>query len=239
MTYTFSAEQRQRLINGLQAATAIPFIDDIEDFVVESILAYAKDIDIPDPFFETRSKRLFDVVDTNQRVGWSVKSLQCPFTPLGRIELVIQRADIFKKAEELGFPSLSKDSSPADLGVALLRHWNRKINEDSSLQNVSSRRIFMLLKRADSFEYSFVEEDIKQYDEDSLVWKWTDRTKTGLQGWSADGRQLIYRWYPGQKQFFEGFYLPAELDTFSIHPVRLKTAQAVHLLLEHLPGTGE
>ena len=65
MQYFLSDQQLLRIERGLKAAIAIPFIDDIEDYIVEAILEYAKEIDGVDPFVHTRSKRLYDVVDRN------------------------------------------------------------------------------------------------------------------------------------------------------------------------------
>ena len=45
MQYFLSDQQLLRIERGLKAAIAIPFIDDIEDYIVEAILEYAKEID--------------------------------------------------------------------------------------------------------------------------------------------------------------------------------------------------
>jgi len=69
--YYLTDEEESRLQAGLQTAFAIPFIDDVEDFVWEAIFAYAKNIPLPDPLFNTRYKTLFDVVDpiSPERIG--------------------------------------------------------------------------------------------------------------------------------------------------------------------------
>ena len=79
MQYFLTPEELKRMKDGLQATVAIPFIDDIEDYIVEAIWEYAKDIDGIDPLFNIRSKKLYDVVDTRTKRGWSVKSLQWAF----------------------------------------------------------------------------------------------------------------------------------------------------------------
>ena len=76
MAYPLTAEQLLRIEHGLKATIAIPFIDDIEDYIVEAILEYTKEIDGVDPFTNIRSKRLYDVVDRNNHIGYSVKSIK-------------------------------------------------------------------------------------------------------------------------------------------------------------------
>lgn len=79
---------------------------------------------------------------------------------------MIQRADIFKKAKELGFGHLDIHSNPQTLGAALLEHWRRKVEDDATYQNVDHKRIFVLLN------------------------------KTGLQGIRNKDQMCVYRWYP-------------------------------------------
>ncbi|GAB4415199.1 MAG: hypothetical protein Fur0044_10230 [Anaerolineae bacterium] len=101
--YSLNDEEKKRLAEGIRAAFAIPFIDDVEDFIWEAIFAYAKGIETTDPLKNIRSKRLFDVIDKERKIGWSVKAVQrAIYLPCDH-EVVIQRADIFKKAIRLGF----------------------------------------------------------------------------------------------------------------------------------------
>lgn len=235
MIYTFTQDEISRFTVALRSAIAMPFIDDIEDFVVEVIFAYMKNITIQDPFLHIRSKRLYDVVDTRTQTGWSVKSIQYSYAPCSRIELVIQRADIFKKAHILGFEYLSKDTDTQILGRALLKHWQDKVDEDAIIQRVTSKRVFILLKQKNSTgQYSLFEEDLHHYTPEDLVWQWTDDSKTGLQGVRLSDGQVIYRWYPNQKQLFEGFFLPLELTDIRVTPIRLEIAQVVDIVSEYL-----
>ena len=236
MVYDFQESVKLRFIKALRAAVAVPFIDDIEDFIVESIWAYANTIQIPDPFFTTRSKKLYDVVDPEKKTGWSVKSVQYAFAPGTRFELVIQRADIFKKANALGYESLSINTDPQILGEALLKHWQEKVTQDAAAQGVDSKRVFILLKQRYSYEYAMFEEDIRLYSNDEISWHWTDNTHTGLQGTRKSDKECVYRWYPNQKQLFEGFFLPEKIESFSIAPVRIPINQAVDLLVQHIEG---
>lgn len=236
MQYYLTKEQLNRMEKGLKAAIAIPFIDDIEDYVVEAILKYTKEIDGVDPFTNKRSKRLYDVVDSPTSVGYSVKSLKWDFRDNAEteFELVIQRADIFKKAQMLGFEHLDVNSDTQSLGAALLEHWKRKVEDDAKFQGVKSKRIFVLLKSTNNRKFAFFEEDIQLYNADELTWKWTDDNKTGLQGIRKKDQMCIYRWYPNQKQFFERFKLPANIQKLDIIPQRLGKDQVVDILLPFL-----
>lgn len=236
MQYFLTEPQLKRMEKGLRVAIAIPFIDDIEDYIVEALLEYAKEINGIDPFVNIRSKRLYDVVDTKRKIGYSVKSLKWAFQAgtESEFELVIQRADIFKKATSLGFEQLDIHSDPQILGAALLKHWRIKVEQDAVFQDVNDKRVFVLLKSVDNKKFAFFEENIRLYQQDEITWKWTDNTKTGLQGIHREGQMCVYRWYPNQKQFFERFKLPANIQKLEINPVRLKKAQVVDTLLPYL-----
>ncbi len=236
MQYFLTAPQLKRIEKGLKTAISIPFIDDIEDYIVEAILEYTKEINGIDPFTNTRSKRLYDVVDTKLKIGYSVKSLKWAFHvgTESEFELVIQRADIFKKATALGFDHLDINSDPQTLGAALLKHWRTKVEEDAIFQDVDDKRVFVLLKSIDNKKFAFYEENIKLYQQNEITWRWTDNTKTGLQGIRNEDQMCVYRWYPNQKQFFERFKLPADIQKIEINPIRLKKDQVVDILLPYL-----
>lgn len=231
--YSLTKSELGRLREGVRAALALPFIDDIEDFIWEGVFAYSKNIPLQDTVSSIRSKRLFDIVDQSNNIGWSAKALQWNFNLPTEFELVVQRADIFKKAESLGFRKLNKDSSPPTLGKALLKHWNTKILEDAAAQSVSDRRICILLKSRDRTEYAYLEEPLKVYSNEELDWKWTDSTKTGLQGITKNGF-TAFRWYPNQKQLFERFSITEKAPVFSIEPERLPLDTAIKMIIERL-----
>lgn len=63
MQYFLTTDEMNRLISALKVAIAIPFIDDIEDYIAEAIWKYTKNIDGIDPLYNIRSKSLYDVVD--------------------------------------------------------------------------------------------------------------------------------------------------------------------------------
>ena len=102
MNYQLTRQESSLLRRGLQAAMSTFFVDDIEDFVWEAIFAYVKGLRVVDPLNETRSKWLFDVVDSKRRIGWSAKTgLTTSFDSGHEIELVVQRADVFGKNSKL------------------------------------------------------------------------------------------------------------------------------------------
>lgn len=218
--YNLTPENEQRLVKGLEAAISVPIIDSIEDFVWESIFCYMKNIPYIDPFSNIRSKKLYDVTDPANHVGWSAKALQWTLTPGGEFEIVIQRADVFKKAEQLGFPELNLNSDPNIIGAALLKHWQNKINGDAVAQNIKDKRICILLKNKDCTRFSYLEEDIALYDKSDLDWEWTDSSKTGLKAIRKSDNFCVYKWYHNQTQFFERFKFDAESKIYSINLYR-------------------
>lgn len=234
MQYFLTHDEMTRFASALKATIAIPFIDDIEDYVVEAIWEHAKSIDGVDPFYNIRSKKLYDVVDENTHVGWSVKSIQWAFYNECEFELVIQRADVYKKAADLGFEPLDSSSDPNRIGAALLKHWQNKVNGDAEDQRVTSKRILVLLKTADKKHYAVFEEDIVQYATEDLYWEWTNADKNGLKGYRCSDNMCVYRWYPSQKQLFERFILPTETQRVDITPIRLDKKQFVDIILPFL-----
>ncbi len=229
MHYSLNKEEQARLKKAIAAVMALPFIDDLEDYIWEAVFAYTKRVELIDPLTSIRSKRLFDVIDTKNRIGWSGKAVQWPIsnTPF-EFELVIQRADIFKKAEALGFKTLTKDSKPADLGKALLKHWyQEKVEKDAQIQGVDDKRVCILIKSPDRNKYAYVEEDVAYYKPEELEWHWTDKTKTGLQGIRKADRFVAFRWYPNQKQLFERFRLTDKAFIFELSPKRLPLSETI------------
>jgi hypothetical protein len=230
MEYILSENEKERLRKALVAAIAVPFIDDIEDYIVESIWAYTKNIQIVDPFFNIRSKKLFDVTDRQRGIGWSIKSLQWEFIPGCEFELVIQRAAVYKKAEMLGFGGLSSNSPPNEIGAALLKHWKLKVEGDAKAQGVEDKRVMVLLKTADKTRFSIFEDDLHIYAPNEIEWQWTNSEKNGLKGIRKSDEICVYRWYPSQTQFFERFVLPDGAYHFMLEPQRMEVDSFVDIL---------
>ncbi len=232
--YNLTEENENRLLTGLKAAVSIPIIDSIEDFIWESIFCYMKQIPYIDPFKNTRSKKLYDITDSENNIGWSAKALQWSLTPGSEFEIVIQRADVFKKAESLGFNNLNIDSDPNIIGAALLKHWHLKINEDAKKQNVKDKRICILLKNKACTKFAYIEEDIAIYDTDELEWMWSDSDKTGLKGIRKTDGFCVYKWYHNQTQFFERFKFEQSSKIYNIDLHRLSLNHFIDLIHKEL-----
>lgn len=233
--YLLTPRELARFIKAMRVAMAIPFIDDIEDFVVEAIWQYSKNIDGLDPLYNIRSKDLYDVVDTRRGIGWSVKSVQWSFHPECRFELVIQRADVYKKAKSLGFEKLNSNSKPDQIGHALLKHWEQKVINDAISQDVRSKRILILLKTPAKNKFAIYEDDLQLYPQDALYWEWTNEQHNGLKGILRDSGIWVYKWYQSQKQLFERFTLPINVQQFEVVPYRLTKEQLVEMISPSLP----
>lgn len=233
MKYPLSNSEKVRLLRAMTAVFSIPFIDDVEDYIWEAVFCYTKKVTLTDPLTAIRSKRLFDVIDTAKQIGWSAKALQCTILPGSEFEIVIQRSDIFKKAKELGFRTLTKSSPPETLGSALYKHWyETKVRSDAVIQGVKDKRVCILLKSHDRKQFAYVEDDIAEYKENELEWRWTDSSKTGLQGTHKATGWLAFRWYPNQKQLFERFKIPKDVFTFPLNPTRLSLDSVIDSLLQ-------
>jgi len=229
-TYNLTNKQKAKLVKGVTASLSLPIVDSLEDFIWEAIFCYTKGVKLFDPLFTKRSKLLFDVVDVSSNVGWSAKSLQCSVRENVEFELVIQRADIFKKRVDLGFPNLNMNSSTNIIGSALIKHWHKKINDDAKAQNVTDKRVCILLKTAKNNKFAYFEEELAIYPPNDLNWKWTNKTKTGLQGIRKSDNFCVYRWYPNQKQFFERFKLHENAHIFDTSIIRLPLDEVIEML---------
>lgn len=226
--YQLTKAARARLHIAIRIGLSIPFVEDIEDFMWEAVFHYVKSVRLPDPIREGRSKRLFDCVDPKAHRGWSLKSLQWNTLEVGTpFEFVIQRADIFKKAKQLGFDALSPNSPEQDLGLALIRHWNGKLSKDAQVQGVADSRMATLLKSRDREHFVYVEVEYPPLNPADFEWRWSDPTKQGLQGWRNGVLKL--RWYPNQKQLFECFNIPEESYHFTVTWTRLALPEFVDL----------
>lgn len=216
---------------SVQAAYLIPFIDDVEDFVWEAVWYETKGLLLNQRL--ARSKKLFDVVDTVTKIGWSAKTLVVPDTATNRqIEFVIQRADIIKKQEKLGFTGLSIEASPPqDLGNAVLTHWRNKVDEDAKLQQVTDQRLAILLKSKSLTSFAVIEDVLAVPSNDEISWFWTDaNTKVGLQGRNITNGLIQYRWYRNQTQLFERLAITDDAKRFEIDPKMLSLAELLLMM---------
>lgn len=229
LNYQLTEEEKARLQESIRAALAIPFIDDVEDFVWEAIFHYVKGLRLPDPIREGRSKRLFDAISPDG-TGWSLKALLWTrLEPGDSFEFVIQRADIFKKADKLGFPEgLNHSSPPEALGQALVRHWNQKARADARAQGVSAPRLAVLLKSPSRRRFVYMEFPYPPLDERQFQWRWSREDHLGLQG--LRGGKVRLKWYHGQKQLFQVYEIPAEAFRFDLEWERLEIPSLLEAL---------
>jgi hypothetical protein len=214
-----SDKELERLISAIEFCYSVPFIDDVEDFIFESIWSYVKDIPIDNPL--SRTKKLFDVVDVKKKTGWSAKTLVLNSSTAKDCEFVIQRADVFKKAVELGYPRLTENSEPQEIGNAVLEHWKQKVELDSEFQGVGDRRLVLLLKNSKRNEFRIIEESLNVPMHEDLIWDWTNEARLGLQAVRKDDNFVAFRWYRNQKQLFERIKITHEIPSFTIRPARI------------------
>jgi hypothetical protein len=188
----------ERLRKAIIATIASPVIGSIEDYAWEAIFHYVKNIPLSDPALG-RSKLLYDVVDITTATGWSLKSLQLRnLTSVNTFLFVIQRADIIKKAAQLGFPHLTEQSSPADLGAAIIQHWNEKIISSKTSQSIINSYEGILLKTIRGYEYIYCEFPLNPFDPNDFSWVWTTDRVTGGSGAGLQG-SIAGKTLPGDK----------------------------------------
>ncbi len=213
--YSLTEAEQARLRAALLAAFSVPIIDDVEDYVWEALFHHVKAIKLADPITEGRTKKLFDAVAPDGR-GWSLKTLVWDNQAVGsNFEFVIQRADVFKKAVELGFEKgLHPKSATNDLGNALVRHWNAKFTKDSKAQKVTDPRVCILLKDSARRNFTYVEFGYPSLKENDYTWQWSKQDGFGLKGFKGDTTR--FKWYHGQKQLFEVFQIPHEAYKFKV-----------------------
>ncbi|WP_414564232.1 MULTISPECIES: hypothetical protein [unclassified Anabaena] len=216
---------------------ASPMIGSIEDYTWEAIFHYIKDIPLSDPALG-RSKLLYDAVDLVTKTGWSLKSLQLNRLNLGStFFFVIQRADIIKKAIQLGFTGLTEQSSPNELGSAIIQHWNEKIISSQVAQSVVASYESIFLKTIKGYEYIYCEFPLHPLDPNQFTWAWTvdkitGRSGAGLQGSIAGKIELV--WYKNQKQLFRARTIPTQAVRITVDRTRLTLDRYVETVISAL-----
>ena len=147
---------------------------------------------------------------------------------------VIQRADVIKKATQLGFPGLTEQSSPTELGAAIVQHWNEKITSSQATQNVIYSYEGILLKTIRGHEYIYCEFPLNPFDPNAFSWAWTvdrvsGRSGAGLQGSIAGKPELV--WYKNQKQLFRARTILPEAVHIRVERTRLTLDRYVQTVL--------
>ena len=148
-----------------------------------------------------------------------------------------QRADVIKKANQLGFPGLTEQSPPAELGAAIIQHWNEKIVSSQATQGIVNSYEGILLKTIRGFEYIYCEFPLNPLDSKAFSWRWTVNRITGmsgagLQGSVAGKTELV--WYKNQKQLFRTRTIPPEAVHIRVERTRLTPDRYVKTILSAL-----
>ncbi|MEM7714967.1 MAG: hypothetical protein AAF349_15545 [Cyanobacteria bacterium P01_A01_bin.68] len=230
-------EEIERLRQGIIATIASPVIGSIEDYAWEAIFHYVKNLPMSDPA-SGRSKLLYDAVDRENAIGWSLKSLQKTNLLVGSsFSFVIQRADVIKKADLLGFPGLTEKSPPQQIGAAIIKHWNEKIISSRLAQAVRASYEGILLKTIKGTEYVYCEFALEPLEVDAFSWNWTTDRKTGKSGAGLQGSiegnvELV--WYKNQKQLFRARTIPEQATRITVKRYRLNPAKYVETILSSL-----
>ncbi len=231
------SEEIERLRKAIIATIASPVIGSIEDYAWEAIFHYVKNLSMLDPALG-RSKFLYDAVDRENAIGWSLKSLQKTNLLVGSsFSFVIQRADVIKKADLLGFPGLTEKSSPQDIGAAIVKHWNEKIITSRLAQGVRTSYEGILLKTIKGTEYVYCEFPLEPLQADAFSWNWTTDRKTGKSGAGLQGSiegnvELV--WYKNQKQLFRTRTIPEQATRITVKRYRLNPTEYVETILSSL-----
>lgn len=230
-------EEIKRLKQGIIATIASPVIGSIEDYAWEAIFHYVKNLPMLDPA-SGRSKLLYDAVDRKNAIGWSLKSLQKTNLLVGSsFSFIIQRADVIKKADSLGFPGLTEKSPPQDIGAAIIKHWNQKIITSRLAQGIKTSYEGILLKTIKGTEYVYCEFPLEPLQADTFSWNWTIDRKSGKSGAGLQGSiegnvELV--WYKNQKQLFRARTIPEQATRIAVKRYRLNPSEYVETILSSL-----
>lgn len=146
---------------------------------------------------------------------------------------MIQRANIFQKARDLGFPEgLNDRSEEANLGNALIRHWNEKHQRDCIAQNVTDPRLAILLKNKQRKKLAYLEFSYPLLNEADYEWQWSRKQRLGLQG--LKGGRVHLKWYPSGTQLFQVFEIPENAYYFEIEWQRATLSNLIDILQRSL-----
>lgn len=164
------------------------------------------------------TKLLYDVVDIQNKIGRSVKTIRGNTTRGARVEPIIARADIYGKATELGYDELSDKDHPQYLGNALIRFWNNKMQEHADLLGIRTKKISILVKSSSLTQFAYFEKDLEPYYEDNFKWRWTDDQRVGLVGFPEGKDYWKFKWNPKGQQLFERWLIPRDAYIFEVEP---------------------
>ena len=205
-------EFKKNIKENVKLVLSMPFAGKLVGENWEHLVADAYTI------FHVPKKLLFDVIDTKTRTGLSVKTIFGDPSIGARVEPIIARANIFSKANELGFDDLSINDHPQYLGNALIRFWNNKVETDAKKLKIKKRKISILVKSKNLDKFAYFEKNIDYYNENDFEWAWTDNKKLGLQGKKKDTDYWKFRWSSHENQLVERWLIPRNSFIFKIKP---------------------
>ncbi len=197
---------------NVEVILSMPFAGKLNGDNWEYLVSDAYDI------FHIPTKLLYDVVDLESGIGRSVKTIRGSVAIGARVEPIIARADVFGKANELGYADLSANDHPQYIGNALIRFWNDKVENHADLLGIKTRKISVLVKSDDLTQFAYFEKSIDRYEEDDFTWAWTDDQKVGLQGKIKNTDYWKFKWNPKYMQLFERWLIPKNAYIFEITP---------------------
>lgn len=195
---------------NVEVILSMPFAGKLNGDNWEYLVSDAYDI------FHIPTKLLYDVVDLETGIGRSVKTIRGSVAIGARVEPIIARADVFGKANELGYDDLSANDHPQYIGNSLIRFWNDKVENHADLLGIKTRKISVLVKSDDLTHFAYFEKSIDRYEEDDFTWKWTDEEKVGLQGKRKDTDYWKFKWNPKYMQLFERWLIPKDAYIFEV-----------------------
>jgi hypothetical protein len=208
-------EFKKNIKDYVEIILSMPFAGKLNGESWEYLVSYAYNV----PHVPT--KLLYDVVDLKNLIGRSVKTIRGNVVLGGRVEPIIARADIYSKAQELGYDELSDKDHPQYLGNALIRFWNDKIQSHADLLGIKTKKISMLVKSFELTEFAYFEKDLESYEEDNFTWRWTNEQRVGLLGFPKDKDYWKFKWNPKYKQLFERWLIPRDAYIFEVAPRHL------------------
>jgi len=210
-----SEKFKKNIRDYVEVILSMPFAGKLNGESWEYLVAYAYNL----PHVPT--KLLYDVVDIQNGIGRSVKTIRGNTTRGSRVEPIIARADIYGKAELLGYEELSEKDHPQYLGNALIRFWNNKMQDHADLLGIKTKKISMLVKSYDLTQFAYFEKDLEPYVEDDFIWQWTDDQRVSLVGLPRGKDYWKFKWTPKGQQLFERWLIPRDAYIFEVEPHHL------------------
>ncbi len=205
-------EIKKKIKQNVELMLSMPFVGKLVGENWEHLVADAHNMShIP-------KKLLFDVIDVKNSIGLSVKTIFGDPNIGSRAEPIIARANIFNKANELGFDELSIRDHSKYIGDAIIRFWNNKVEKDAKALKIKKKKISILVKSRDLSSFAYFEKDIDIYDENDFEWAWTDNKKLGLQGKKKNTDYWKFRWSSTENQLVERWLIPRGAYIFKITP---------------------